>query len=87
MLEIGPDNSPGAERNGAAAVRSRSTPVKQKQAYRAIRRLGLRMQNEDVLTRQEYMSIVAAIETIDFLPNCPLCNNGSASSILAYNVY
>ncbi|GAP86851.1 putative prolyl 4-hydroxylase [Rosellinia necatrix] len=42
---------------------------------------------KDVLTRQECMSIVAAMETVGFLPDCPLRDDGSASSILAHNVY
>ncbi|KAI1146179.1 prolyl 4-hydroxylase [Nemania diffusa] len=42
---------------------------------------------KDVLTRQECLSIVAAIESIGFLPDCPLRDDGSASSILAHNVY
>ncbi|KAI0436137.1 prolyl 4-hydroxylase [Xylaria telfairii] len=42
---------------------------------------------KDVLTRQECMSIVAAMESIGFLPDCPLRDDGSASSVLAHNVY
>ncbi|KAI1272006.1 prolyl 4-hydroxylase [Xylaria sp. FL0933] len=42
---------------------------------------------KDVLSRQECMSIVAAMESIGFLPDCPLRDDGSASSILAHNVY
>ncbi|KAF2966288.1 hypothetical protein GQX73_g7282 [Xylaria multiplex] len=42
---------------------------------------------KDVLTSQECMSIVAAMEAIGFLPDCPLRDDGSASSILAHNVY
>ncbi|KAI0147339.1 oxidoreductase [Xylariaceae sp. FL1272] len=42
---------------------------------------------KDVLSKKECMSIVAAMETIGFLPDCPLRDDGSASSILAHNVY
>ncbi|KAI1193589.1 prolyl 4-hydroxylase [Nemania serpens] len=42
---------------------------------------------KDVLSRRECMSIVAAMETVGFLPDCPLRDDGSASSILAHNVY
>ncbi|KAI0097186.1 prolyl 4-hydroxylase [Nemania sp. FL0031] len=42
---------------------------------------------KDVLTQQECMSIVAAMECVGFLPDCPLRDDGSASSILAHNVY
>ncbi|KAI0404631.1 prolyl 4-hydroxylase [Xylaria palmicola] len=42
---------------------------------------------KDVLTHQECMSIVATMESIGFLPDCPLRDDGSASSILAHNVY
>ncbi|KAI1746662.1 prolyl 4-hydroxylase [Xylaria castorea] len=42
---------------------------------------------KDVLTRQECTSIVAAMESIGFIPDCPLRDDGSASSILAHNVY
>ncbi|KAI1288698.1 prolyl 4-hydroxylase [Xylaria venustula] len=42
---------------------------------------------KDVLTRQECMSIVGAMESVGFLPDCPLRDDGSASSILAHNVY
>ncbi|KAI3339012.1 prolyl 4-hydroxylase [Ustulina deusta] len=42
---------------------------------------------KDVLAHQECMSVVAAMESIGFLPDCPLHDDGSASSILAHNVY
>jgi len=42
---------------------------------------------KDVLTGSECLSIVAAMETVGFLPDCPLREDGSASSILAHNVY
>ncbi|KAI0965034.1 prolyl 4-hydroxylase [Xylaria arbuscula] len=42
---------------------------------------------KNVLTRQECMSIVGAMESVGFLPDCPLRDDGSASSILAHNVY
>ncbi|KAI1124013.1 oxidoreductase [Nemania abortiva] len=42
---------------------------------------------KNVLTQNECMSIVAAMESIGFLPDCPLRDDGSASSILAHNVY
>ncbi|KAI0429964.1 prolyl 4-hydroxylase [Xylaria sp. FL1042] len=42
---------------------------------------------KDVLSRQECVSIVAAMESLGFLPDCPLRDDGSASSILAHNVY
>ncbi|KAH9904692.1 hypothetical protein F4778DRAFT_779878 [Xylariomycetidae sp. FL2044] len=42
---------------------------------------------KDVLSPEECKSIVAAMESIGFLPDCPLRDDGSASSILAHNVY
>ncbi|KAI0393155.1 oxidoreductase [Xylariaceae sp. FL0594] len=42
---------------------------------------------KDVLTLAECRSIVAAMETVGFLPDCPLRDDGSASSVLAHNVY
>ncbi|KAI1267995.1 prolyl 4-hydroxylase [Xylariaceae sp. FL1019] len=42
---------------------------------------------KDVLSKKECLSIVAAMETVGFLPDCPLRDDGSASSILAHNVY
>ncbi|KAI1816965.1 prolyl 4-hydroxylase [Poronia punctata] len=42
---------------------------------------------KDVLTPEECTSIVAAMESVGFLPDCPLRDDGSASSILAHNVY
>ncbi|KAI0202490.1 prolyl 4-hydroxylase [Astrocystis sublimbata] len=42
---------------------------------------------KDVLTHQECKSIVAAMESVGFLPDCPLRDDGSASSTLAHNVY
>ncbi|KAI1327095.1 hypothetical protein F5Y16DRAFT_399645 [Xylariaceae sp. FL0255] len=41
----------------------------------------------DVLALEECKSIVAAMESIEFLPDSPLRDNGTASSILAHNVY
>lgn len=42
---------------------------------------------KDVLSRDECKSIIAAMESIGFLPDCPLRDDGSASSVLAHNVY
>ena len=41
----------------------------------------------DVFSTEECRSIVAAMETIGFLPDAPVRDDGTASSILAHNVY
>lgn len=41
----------------------------------------------DVLSADECTSIVASMEKVGFLPDCPLRDDGSGSSILAHNVY
>jgi hypothetical protein len=42
---------------------------------------------KDVLSTEECKSIIAATESIGFLPDAPIKEDGSESSILAHNVY
>ncbi|KAF2673007.1 hypothetical protein BT63DRAFT_421208 [Microthyrium microscopicum] len=42
---------------------------------------------KNVLSTEECRSIIAATETIGFLPDAPIKDDGSESSILAHNVY
>jgi hypothetical protein len=42
---------------------------------------------QNVLAPEECRSIVAAMESLEFLPDCPLRDDGTASSVLAHNVY
>lgn len=42
---------------------------------------------KDVLSQDECKAIVATMETVGFLPDAPIRDDGSESSILAHNVY
>jgi hypothetical protein len=42
---------------------------------------------KDVLTRAECTSIIAAAETIEFIPDAPIRDDGQETSILAHNFY
>ena len=91
------ENTPGAERkppnahpalvyltNDNAVPLSATPPQITRHEHPAVPNLSLM---RDVFSAEECKSIVAAMETIGFLPDAPIRDDGTASSILAHNVY